>query len=357
MVPIEKVKDIIDQHDILEKELSSGSVDSKLFAKKSKEYSRLGRIILVARHYLNFEGEKKDLETMVQDKKNDQEMINLAQNDLNDLIKKKEKYESELKLFLLPKDEDDDKNAIVEIRAGTGGLEASLFCADLFKMYEKVCSKKKWQLDIINISKSEAGGFKEVIFSVNGNDIYSYLKYESGVHRVQRIPDTETQGRVHTSAATVAVLPEAEEVDIQIKESDLRVDVFRAGGPGGQSVNTTDSAVRITHIPSGVVVSQQDEKSQHKNKAKALKILRSRVYEAEKRKKDQERADNRKSQIGSGDRSERIRTYNFPQGRVTDHRINLTLHKLEEFLSGEIHEEMNEGLRLKEQDLKLQNLK
>ena len=223
-------------------------------------------------------------------------------------------------------------------------------------MYERVCSKKKWKLEIINISKSEAGGFKEVIFLVNGNDIYSYLKYESGVHRVQRIPETETQGRVHTSAATVAVLPEAEDVDIEIKESDLRIDVFRAGGPGGQSVNTTDSAVRITHIPSGVVVSQQDEKSQHKNKAKALKILRSRVYEAEKRKKDQERSDNRRSQIGSGDRSERIRTYNFPQGRVTDHRINLTLHKLDEFLSGEIHEEMNQELRLKEQNLKLESL-
>ena len=356
MVPTEKVKDLITQHDNLEKELSSGNIDPKLFAKKSKDYSRLGRIILVARKFVNFESEKKDLLNMVQDKTNDQEMIDLAQKDLNELMEKKEKYESELKLFLLPKDEDDDKNAIVEIRAGTGGLEASLFCSDLFKMYEKVCSKKKWQLEIINISKSEAGGFKEVIFSVNGNDIYSYLKYESGVHRVQRIPETETQGRIHTSAATVAVLPEAEEVDIQIKESDLRIDVFRAGGPGGQSVNTTDSAVRITHIPSGVVVSQQDEKSQHKNKAKALKILRSRVYEAEKRKKDQERSSNRRSQIGTGDRSERIRTYNFPQGRVTDHRINLTLHKLEEFLSGEIHEEMNQELRLKEQTLKLENL-
>ena len=355
MVPLDKVKDIIIKYDALEKELSSGNIDPKLFAKKSKEYSNLGEIIIIAREYINFDDEKKDLLSMVQDKANDQEMIDLAQKDLEELIKKKEKYENELKVFLLPKDEDDNKNAIVEIRAGTGGLEASLFCADLFKMYEKVCSKK-WRLEIINISKSEAGGFKEVIFSVNGNNIYSYLKYESGVHRVQRIPETETQGRVHTSAATVAVLPEAEDVDIEIKESDLRIDVFRAGGPGGQSVNTTDSAVRITHIPSGVVVSQQDEKSQHKNKAKALKILRSRVYEAEKQKKDQERSSNRRSQIGSGDRSERIRTYNFPQGRVTDHRINLTLHKLDEFLSGEIHEEMNEQLRLKEQNLKLENL-
>ena len=356
MVPIEKVKDIIAKHANLEKELSTGNIEPKLFAKKSKEYSNLGGIISIAREYVNFENEKKDLINMVEDKSNDREIIDLAQKDLNELIKKKEKNENNLKIFLLPKDVDDNKNAIVEIRAGTGGLEASLFCADLFKMYEKVCSKKKWKLEIINISKSEAGGFKEVIFLVNGDNIYSYLKYESGVHRVQRIPETETQGRVHTSAATVAVLPEAEDVDIEIRDSDLRIDVFRAGGPGGQSVNTTDSAVRITHIPSGVVVSQQDEKSQHKNKAKALKILRSRVYEAEKRKKDLERSSNRRSQIGSGDRSERIRTYNFPQGRVTDHRINLTLHKLDEFLSGEIHEEMNQELRLKEQNLKLENL-
>ncbi len=357
MVPKDKIREIIIKYDSLEKELSSGNVDPKSFAKKSKEYSNLGSIINIAKKYLNFENEKKDLVNIIEDKSSDPEIIEMAKKDLNELMEKNKNYENELKIFLLPKDEDDNKNAIVEIRAGTGGLEASLFCSDLFKMYEKVSSKKNWKLEIINISKSEAGGFKEVIFSVSGNDIYSYLKYESGVHRVQRIPQTETQGRVHTSAATVAVLPEAEDVDVEIKESDLRIDVFRAGGPGGQSVNTTDSAVRITHIPSGVVVSQQDEKSQHKNKAKALKILRSRVYEAEKRKKDQERSSNRRSQIGSGDRSERIRTYNFPQGRVTDHRINLTLHKLDEFLSGEIHEEMNQELRLKEQNLKLENLK
>ena len=356
MIPIEKVKGIVVKHDNLEKELSSGKTDPKLFAKKSKEYSNLGDIISYAREFIKFDSEKQDLEQMIKDKNSDSEMKEMAEKDLVHLKLKKKEYENKLKIFLLPKDEDDDKNAIVEIRAGTGGLEASLFCSDLFKMYEKVCSKKKWKLEIISISKSEAGGFKEVIFSVTGHDIYSYLKYESGVHRVQRIPKTETQGRVHTSAATIAVLPEAEEVDIQIKESDLRIDVFRAGGPGGQSVNTTDSAVRITHVPTGVVVSQQDEKSQHKNKAKALKILRSRVYEAEKKKKDTERSSNRRSQIGTGDRSERIRTYNFPQGRVTDHRINLTLHKLDEFLSGEIHDEMNQQLRLKEQDIKLQNL-
>ena len=356
MIPLQKVKNIILRHNSLEKDLSSGDIEPRLLAKKSKEYSNLGNIVSIAKEYINFEVVKKDLEQILRDKSNDLEIIEMAKKDLEEMELKKKSYENQLKIFLLPKDEDDSKNAIVEIRAGTGGLEASLFCADLFKMYEKVCSKKKWKIEIINISKSEAGGFKEIIFSVNGNDIYSYLKYESGVHRVQRIPETETQGRVHTSAATVAVLPEAEEVDIQIKDSDLRVDVFRSGGPGGQSVNTTDSAVRITHIPSGIVVSQQDEKSQHKNKAKALKILRSRVYELEKRKKDQERSSNRRSQIGSGDRSERIRTYNFPQGRVTDHRINLTLHKLDEFLSGEIHEEMNHELRLKEQNLKLESL-
>jgi len=356
MIPVEKIKAIVIKHDALEKELSTGNIDPKDIAKKSKEYSDLGNIVNNAREYLKFDSEKKDLELILNDSTTDKEMILLAEKELQNLKQKKINYENKLKIFLLPKDADDNKNAIVEIRAGTGGLEATLFCSDLFKMYEKVCSKKKWKMEIINISKSEAGGYKEVIFLVNGDNIYSYLKYESGVHRVQRVPTTETQGRVHTSAATVAVLPEAEEVDIKIKDSDLRIDVFRAGGPGGQSVNTTDSAVRITHIPSGVVVSQQDEKSQHKNKAKALKILRARVYEAEKRKKDQERSSNRKSQIGSGDRSERIRTYNFPQGRVTDHRISLTLHKLEEFLSGEIHEEMNEGLRLKEQDLKLENL-
>ena len=356
MIPIQKVRDIISKHDTLEKELSSGKIDPKSFAEKSREYSNLGNIIIVAKEYLKFDQEKIGLEQILEDKNNDTEILKLAEKDLKEMNQRKEEHENKLKIFLLPKDADDEKNAIVEIRAGTGGLEASLFCADLFRMYEKVCSKKKWQLEIINISKSDAGGFKEVIFSVNGDDIYSYLKYESGVHRVQRIPETETQGRVHTSAATVAVLPEAEEVDVLIKDSDLRIDVFRAGGPGGQSVNTTDSAVRITHLPSGIVVSQQDEKSQHKNKAKALKILRSRVYEAEKRRKDQERSDSRRSQIGSGDRSERIRTYNFPQGRVTDHRINLTLHKLEEFLSGEIHEEMNQQLRLKEQNIKLENL-
>ncbi len=356
MIPIDKVKQIVNKYNSLEKELSQGKFDSKLFAKKSKEYSDLKDIISTAKNYINFDKNKKDLNNIINDKKNDKEMIILAQKELETAQLKNTDDERKLKIFLLPKDRDDEKNAIVEIRAGTGGLEASLFVSDLFRMYEKVSSKKKWSIDIISISKSEAGGFKEIIFSVRGDNIYSYLKYESGVHRVQRVPSTEAQGRVHTSAATVAILPEAEDVDVKINESDLRIDVFRSSGPGGQSVNTTDSAVRITHVPTGVVVTQQDEKSQHKNKAKALKILRARLYEAEKLKKERERSSDRKSQIGTGDRSERIRTYNFPQGRVTDHRINLTLHKLEEFLNGDIHEEMNESLRLKDQDLKLQSL-
>ena len=254
-----------------------------------------------------------------------------------------------IKLFLLPKDLADSKNAIIEIRAGTGGLEASLFASDLYKMYEKVSQKKRWIIEVISISRSDAGGLKEIIALIKGKNIYSSLKYESGVHRVQRVPDTETQGRVHTSAATVAVLPEAEELDIIIDEKDLRIDVFRSSGPGGQSVNTTDSAVRITHIPSGIVVSQQDEKSQIRNKEKGLKILRSRIYDYERKKIDKERSMDRKSKIGTGDRSERIRTYNFPQGRVTDHRINLTLHKLEEFMEGEIFDEMVENLSLQAQ--------
>ena len=356
MLPKSKVEDIIIRYENIEKELSSGKINPKEFAEKSKEYSELKNIVDIAKNYLNYEKNVSGLNLIINDPKNDEEMTNMAKQELEDLKTKKNSIENKIKLFLLPKDEDDKKNAIVEIRAGTGGLEATLFCSDLFKMYEKVCSKKGWKIDLINISRSDAGGYKEIIFSVNGQNIYSYLKYESGVHRVQRVPKTETQGRVHTSAATVAVLPEVEEVDIKIKDSDLRVDVFISGGPGGQSVNTTDSAVRITHLPSGIVVSQQDEKSQHKNKAKALKILRARVYEEEKRKKDKERSQNRREQIGSGDRSERIRTYNFPQGRVTDHRINLTLHKLNEFLSGEVHEEINESLRLKDQEMRIKGI-
>ena len=357
MIPKKNIEDLINKHSTLEKELSSSSLDTKLFAEKSKEYSDLNEIIDEAKKYISFESEKEELEKILNDEKSDNEIKIMAEQELNELNLNYENIEKKLKLFLLPKDEADKKNAIIEIRAGTGGLEASLFASDLFKMYEKICHKKKWILELISISKSEAGGLKEVIASIKGTNIYSTLKYESGVHRVQRVPDTETQGRVHTSAATVAVLPEAEEVDLKINDSDLRIDVFRAGGPGGQSVNTTDSAVRITHIPTGLSVSQQDEKSQHKNKAKGMKILRSRLYELERNRIDQERSKDRKTKIGTGDRSERIRTYNFPQGRVTDHRINLTLHKLEEFLAGEAFEEMIESLILQAQEESLVNLK
>jgi peptide chain release factor 1 len=305
---------------------------------------------------VSFENEKSELSKILEDSSSDDELKKMAEIELEELKFQHDINEKKLKLFLLPKDEADKKNAIIEIRAGTGGLEASLFAADLFKMYEKISHKKKWILELISISKSDAGGLKEVIASIRGTNIYSTLKYESGVHRVQRVPDTETQGRVHTSAATVAVLPEAEEVDVKINDSDLRIDVFRAGGPGGQSVNTTDSAVRITHIPTGLSVSQQDEKSQHKNKAKGMKILRARLYELERSRIDQERSQDRKTKIGTGDRSERIRTYNFPQGRVTDHRINLTLHKLEEFLEGEAFDEMMEALTLQAQEESLVSL-
>ena len=356
MIPKKTIEGLILRHSLLEKELSSGDVDKKLFAEKSKEYSDLNDIIEDAKIYISYDKEKKELEKILEEPDSDKEFKAMAENEVEELKKNYVIKEKKLKLFLLPKDEADKKNAIIEIRAGTGGLEASLFAADLFKMYEKVSNKKKWELELINISKSEAGGLKEVIASIKGKNIYSTLKYESGVHRVQRVPDTETQGRVHTSAATVAVWPEAEEIDLKINDSDLRIDVFRAGGPGGQSVNTTDSAVRITHIPTGLSVSQQDEKSQHKNKAKGMKILRSRLYELERSRLEKERSKDRKSKIGTGDRSERIRTYNFPQGRVTDHRINLTLHKLEEFLEGEAFDEMIETLTLQAQEEKLSNL-
>ncbi|HJO77640.1 MAG TPA: peptide chain release factor 1, partial [Pelagibacteraceae bacterium] len=356
MIPIKKVEQLVDKYRFLEKEFSSGNIDKKDFATKSKEYSSLGEIIKSAREYLNFENQKKELDNMINEQNIDQEMRELAQKELKQLIETKQRNEKTLKLYLLPKDEADKRNAILEIRAGTGGLEASLFAADLYKMYERICHKKKWNMEIISISKSDAGGLKEVIMSISGNDIYSTLKYESGVHRVQRVPETETQGRVHTSAATVAVLPEAEDIDVKVEEKDLRIDVFRSSGPGGQSVNTTDSAVRITHLPTGIVVSQQDEKSQHKNKAKAMKILRARIYESERERKNIERAQDRKSKIGTGDRSERIRTYNFPQGRVTDHRINFTLHKLEEFLSGEAFDQMTESLSIQDQEMRLASL-
>ena len=274
----------------------------------------------------------------------DKEMVAMAEDEMASLGKAREEAEHHLKIMLLPKDKDDERNAILEVRAGTGGDEAALFAADLFGMYQRFAANQGWRFEVMEISETGIGGYKEASASITGTNVFAGLKFESGVHRVQRVPETEAGGRIHTSAATVAVLPEVEDVDITINEADLRVDVFRSSGPGGQSVNTTDSAVRITHIPTGIVVSQQDEKSQHKNRAKAMKILRARIYDAERAKAEAERAASRKGQVGSGDRSERIRTYNFPQGRVTDHRINLTLYKLDKILAGEALDEMVNAL-------------
>src|SRR5690348_2542295 len=284
-----------------------------------------------------------DAEALAEDG-GDAEMRSLAQAELLALKTRLPQLEQEVKLLLLPKDEADERNAILEVRAGTGGEEAALFAADLFRMYQRYAAQRGWRFEVMEVSETGLGGFKEAIASISGRDVFHRLKFESGVHRVQRVPETEGSGRIHTSAATVAVLPEAEEVDIQIDEKDLRIDVFRSSGPGGQSVNTTDSAVRITHIPTGVVVQQQDEKSQHKNKAKALKILRARLYEAKRQEMEQARAAQRRGQVGTGDRSERIRTYNFPQGRVTDHRIGVTLYKIDKVMTGEALDEIIEPL-------------
>ena len=338
MVPAKKVEELILRHKSLETELSSGNIDKKQFALKSKEYSDLNEIIDDAKKYLNFEKNKQDLEKIIDDSESDKEIKDMAKKELDDLIINNELNEKKIKLFLLPKDDADSKNAIIEIRAGTGGLEASLFASDLFKMYEKISHKKKWILEIISISKSEAGGLKEVIANIKGKNIYSSLKYESGVHRVQRVPQTETQGRVHTSASSVIVLPEAEEFDIELNMNDIRKDTYCSSGPGGQSVNTTYSAVRLTHIPTGIVAQCQDQKSQHKNYDKALKVLRSRIYEVELQKKLDEDAKNRKTMVSSGDRSAKIRTYNYPQGRVTEHRIGLTKYNLQEAIEGNIQE-------------------
>ncbi len=356
MLSLDKVKSLIDRHSKIEKNLASQEINKDEFANLSKEYSELNEIIKAAKNYINYQEDFDELNKIINDVNTEDDLKELALNEIENLKKNNLINEKKIKLFLLPKDIADTKNAIIEIRAGTGGLEASLFASDLYKMYEKVSQKKKWNIEIISISRSDAGGLKEMIALIKGKNIYSSLKYESGVHRVQRVPDTETQGRVHTSAATVAVLPEAEELDIKLNDKDLRIDVFRSSGPGGQSVNTTDSAVRITHLPTGIVVSQQDEKSQIRNKEKGLKILRSRIYDYERQKIDQERSKDRKSKIGTGDRSERIRTYNFPQGRVTDHRIGLTLHKLEEFMEGEIFDEMIENLSLQAQEEELNKI-
>ncbi len=322
---------ILLKHQELSNKLSSG-ISGDDFVKFSKEYSSIEDVVGKINSYKKVVKDLKDAQELFKDKTLDSETKEMVEAEIYELSEIVPNLEKEVKIALLPKDEADSKNAIIEVRAGTGGEEAALFAADLFAMYRRYSDLKGWKFEVLSISEIGVGGYKEASASISGNGVFSRLKFESGVHRVQRVPETESSGRIHTSAATVAVLPEAEEFDVKIEEKDLRIDTYRASGAGGQHVNTTDSAVRITHIPTGVVVCQQDEKSQHKNKAKALKILRSRIYEEERLKREMERSSSRKTQVGSGDRSERIRTYNFPQGRVSDHRINLTLYKINEVL-------------------------
>jgi peptide chain release factor 1 len=329
------------------------TMESKDFARLSKEYADLTPVVESIMTLRSAESEKRELKTMLADKGLDSDMRGLAEEELRCVEELIPKLTHTVQLALLPKDEADEKNAILEVRAGTGGDEASLFAADLFRMYQKYAVQQGWKFEVLSESESPMGGYKEATATITGRNVFSQLKFESGVHRVQRVPVTESGGRIHTSAATVAVLPEAEEVDVKIDEKDLRIDVFRASGPGGQSVNTTDSAVRIVHVPTGITVQQQDEKSQHKNKAKAMMILRARLYEMEREAKEKERAANRKSQVGSGDRSERIRTYNFPQGRVTDHRINLTLYNIQDVMNGEGLKEFIDALTAEHQAVQL----
>ena len=336
---IDKLDRIVEKYRKLEEELADPGImkDMNRYKEVMQEHSHLSEVVSVYSEYKDVLSGIEDASVMLEEE-SDPDMKEMAKEELTGLEDRKEELEKQLKKLLVPKDPLDGKNIIMEIRAGTGGDEAALFAADLFRMYSRFAEQNKWKIEIMDANEIGIGGFKEISFSISGKNVYGNLRYESGVHRVQRVPSTESGGRVHTSAVTVAVLPEAEETDIEIKNEDLKIDVFRSSGPGGQSVNTTDSAVRITHLPTGVVVTCQDEKSQIKNKAKALRVLRARLYEAEEAKKQSERAENRKNQVGSGDRSERIRTYNFPQNRVTDHIINLTLYKLEYIMQGDLSE-------------------
>ncbi|HHW07111.1 MAG TPA: peptide chain release factor 1 [Clostridia bacterium] len=353
---LEKLQAIEDKYEELARLLSDPAViaDQAEYQKHAKAHAALTEIVTAFRDYkgvlADLEGAKEILE-----EEQDKELRELAAQEVDELTRRKEELEHQLKILLLPKDPNDDKNVIMEIRAGTGGEEAALFAGDLFRMYSRYVERRNWKLEILSQNPTDIGGYKEIIFQVSGHGAYSRLKFESGVHRVQRVPVTEAQGRIHTSAATVAVLPEAEEVDVDIDPNDLRIDVFCSSGPGGQSVNTTQSAVRITHLPTGIVVSCQDEKSQHKNKDKAMKILRARLLDIAVAKQQGELREARKSMIGTGDRSERIRTYNFPQNRVTDHRIGLTLHKLDAVMDGDLGE-IIEALVTTEQAEKLKNV-
>lgn len=335
---LEQLNGIEERYQELEQLLSNPVVvkDRELYPKYVREHSDLGKIVVVYRNYKHVLHEMKSSKELLSD--TDPEIKELARTDIDQLSDRIGQMEQALKSLLIPKDPNDEKNVLLEIRAGTGGEEASLFAADLFRMYSRYADRIGWKIEILSEHLTDSGGFKEVIVLVKGKGAYSRLKYESGTHRVQRVPVTEAQGRIHTSAVTIAVLPEAEDVEVNIDPGDLKIDVYRSAGPGGQSVNTTDSAVRITHLPTGLVVTCQDEKSQHKNKAKALKVLRARIYDLEMRTQQQEISEKRKSQVGSGDRSERIRTYNFPQGRMTDHRVGLTLYRLESILQGDIDE-------------------
>ncbi|MFT6106373.1 MAG: peptide chain release factor 1 [Rickettsiales bacterium] len=337
----EKFKSLIKKHHDLGEKLLDPSKLGNDYAKVSKEYSDLGPIVEIINTYDKAHKELEGVNSDLREPDLDKEMKTMMDEEKYSLEKQIINLEKDIKVALLPKDEADEKNAIIEVRAGTGGEEAALFASTLFAMYQKYAEIKGWKFEILSITDTGIGGYKDASASISGRNVFARLKFESGVHRVQRVPETESQGRVHTSAATVAVLPEAEEVDIKIEEKDLRIDVYRASGPGGQSVNTTDSAVRIVHIPTGVTVCQQDEKSQHKNREKGMKILRSRLYEAERERINKERSDDRRGQVGSGDRSERIRTYNFSQGRVSDHRINLTLYKIDEVINGNLDEFIN----------------
>jgi peptide chain release factor 1 len=335
----EKLRRVTDRFDELSGLMAcADAMPPAEFARISKEYAELSPVVEVIGQLQRKKAEAADLEAMLADPATDAEMREMAREELLALKRLLPALNEDVQILLLPKDAADEKNAIIEVRAGTGGEEAALFAADLFRMYQRYAELRGWRFEVMSINETGLGGYKEATATIAGQGVFARLKFESGVHRVQRVPETEASGRIHTSAATVAVLPEAEDVDVHVEEKDLRIDVYRSSGPGGQSVNTTDSAVRITHLPTGIVVTQQDEKSQHKNRAKAMKILRARIYDLERSRLAAERAAERKSQVGSGDRSERIRTYNFPQSRVTDHRVNLTLHKLDRVLDGELDE-------------------